>query len=132
MGRYRGGQASNMVRGHGVTFDKYVDGLTTMRPGMIGRQDDRARTEMYIDPSPYFSLAGLNLHHNTEPEQRSRAASKNPRAHTDFETLSRPARNRSCGKPSGKAPLHQTAGSYQGERRGAPPIRGGWGETNGK
>jgi hypothetical protein len=124
MGRYRGGQAQNIVRGHGVTFDKYVDRLTTYRAGSVGSQDDRARTEMFVDCSPYFSLAGMGLHHATNPEQKSKAVSKNPRAHTDFSVdHGRAARNRSTGKASGSGAAHQTAGSYTGIERGAPPAK---------
>jgi len=132
MGRYHRNSSSNMVRGHGRTFDKYVDGLTTLREGLMAKQQDNARDDMFIDCSPYFSLRGLGLHRDTTPEQRSRYAEKNPRAATDFETLGRAARDRSCGRKGAAEPAH--FGPHAGARttRGAPPVRAGWKPSDGE
>jgi len=126
MGRYHRKSASNIVEGHGVTFDKYVNKLTTLRAGDMAKQHDSARDDMFIDPSPYFSLRGLGLHRDTTPEQRSRFAEKNPRAATDFETKSRAARDRSCGRRGAAEPGHFGPHSGAGINRGAPPARAGW------
>lgn len=101
-------------------FARYGDRLTTYRGGTVGSQDDRARTEMFIDCSHYFSLSGFGLHHDTKPEERSRMAAKNPRAHVTSDPSHTPAIQRSGGR-SGSGNPHSHSGGPTADR-GAPPV----------
>jgi hypothetical protein len=96
---------------------KYCDGLTRFREGTLGgKSDDRARSEMFIDPSPYLSLSGFGLNDTTK--QRAAMSAKNPRVNTDIGPA---ARNRSAGRPSGDNP-HARSARGPTNRRGAPPV----------
>lgn len=97
-------------------YSKYCHGLTTLRGGPLGNQRDSDRDEMYIDPSPYCSLSGFDLHKS--PEQRSRDAAKNPRADVDFGNH---ARARSAGKKAKGGNPHHSQNPMN--NRGAPPHR---------
>lgn len=76
-----------------------VNRLTTIRPGCVGDKPDAARDEMFIDPSPYFSMRGLMP--GVRQEERDRKGYKNPYGPT---TMGNEAINRTRGKRSGGNP----------------------------
>jgi hypothetical protein len=95
-------------------FDRYVHNFTARREEMLGDTKDPARDSMFIDPSPYLSLRGFGL--GDSAQQRSRDASKNPRART---TLGEAGMNLSCGKKSSVKPAEDGAPAIH---RGSPPM----------
>jgi hypothetical protein len=102
---------------------RFVERLTPFRAGSLGEQDERSRTEMFIDPSPYFSLAGFGLHHDKGAAERSKMVAKNVRGHAHHDPSHTPEIHRSAGRPSGEhaTAAHKNANGPTADR-GAPPI----------
>jgi hypothetical protein len=100
--------AHKHIRGRQGRDSHHVDRWTTLRAGPLHNQRDPARADMFVDVSPYVSIAGIDA---------NRLYSRAGATHLDQHAIARTRGRILRGGGPDRQREHMIAGSHKGKKK---------------